>query len=68
MMVWEGLGTCFVPFVYGSACMGSKGLVHGMCNHVDSTKHRADMGRLRWEHVVFPVLWMFEGEGHDMTT
>jgi hypothetical protein len=46
MMVQECTGTCYVPFVGGSVCLASNGPVHGTRNHVDSAKHRADIGRL----------------------
>jgi hypothetical protein len=35
-----------VPFVGGSACLGTYGPVHGTCNHLNSANHRANMGRL----------------------
>jgi hypothetical protein len=46
MMVQECMGTCDVPFGCGSACLGSYGPVRGTCNHVNSAKRMADMGRL----------------------
>jgi hypothetical protein len=46
MMVQESTSTCYIPFGYGSACMGSYGPARGTCNHVNSVKHMADMGRL----------------------
>jgi hypothetical protein len=46
MMVQECTGTCYVPFGYGSTCLGSYGPVCGTCNHVNSAKLKADMGRL----------------------
>jgi hypothetical protein len=55
MMAQECMGTCYVPFGCGSACLGSWGSVRGMCNHVNNAKHRADMGRLSWVACCSPI-------------
>jgi hypothetical protein len=46
MMVQKCTSTCYAPFGCGSAGLGSLEPVHGMCNHVNNAKHRANMGRL----------------------
>jgi hypothetical protein len=46
MMVRKYTSTYYVLFVGGSTCLGSLVPVRGMHNHIDSTKHKADMGRL----------------------
>jgi hypothetical protein len=39
-------GASYVPFIGGSACLGSLGPIRGMCNHVNSAKHMDDIGSL----------------------